>query len=289
MSQLTTRKAAQILGVSEASIKRWCDCGRIGASKTPGGHRRLSEQALMDFVKENKYTLAHPELLTMSVVSKPRDLVKEEGQVAILEALRNQDKASLHAILKEWFYCGYSLDKIFDQVAAPVFQEIGCLWAGGELDVAQERAACTLFHQVLIELSAVLKPKQEKNLHAVGGALTGDWYTLPGTMVDLVLREQGWQSLCLGGHLPAESLVNAIKRHRPNLFWLSVSHVQDQASFLRDQAKIAEACTEMGCFLIMGGQALTAELRKKMAYSVYCDTLTHMTTLLKRIFEDGKS
>lgn len=289
MGQLTTRKAAQILGVSEASVKRWCDRGQIGVSKTPGGHRRLSEHALIEFARRNKYTLAHPELLTVEVDNRHKGLSLEDGKPVMLKALLDQDKSLLHSMMADWCYDGHPLYAIFDATASPVFHEIGSMWERGEVDVAEERAACTLFQQVVLELAAKLKPKRQKDLLAVGGALTGDWYSLPVTMVDMVLREQGWRSLCLGGHLPAESMVSVVERHQPDLFWVSVSHVVDEDAFLRDQRLVAEACDRHNSFLVMGGQALTTELRKKMTYSVYCDTLTHMVSLMKRIFEAPES
>ena len=38
---LTPKQVADAIGVSEASLKRWCDKGLIPATRTAGGHRRL--------------------------------------------------------------------------------------------------------------------------------------------------------------------------------------------------------------------------------------------------------
>ncbi|MBV9958343.1 MAG: helix-turn-helix domain-containing protein, partial [Acidobacteria bacterium] len=38
---LTSSEAARLLGVSEASVKRWADSGLLPALKTAGGHRRF--------------------------------------------------------------------------------------------------------------------------------------------------------------------------------------------------------------------------------------------------------
>lgn len=40
---LTTREAAEILGVGPTTVKRWCDEGKLPAIKTAGGHRRYRE------------------------------------------------------------------------------------------------------------------------------------------------------------------------------------------------------------------------------------------------------
>lgn len=44
---LTTREAADILGVGPTTVKRWSDEGKLPAIKTAGGHRRYRETDVM--------------------------------------------------------------------------------------------------------------------------------------------------------------------------------------------------------------------------------------------------
>jgi excisionase family DNA binding protein len=46
----TSSEAAQYLGVSLATIRRWTDAGHIGCYRTPGGQRRFSRSQLDDFI-----------------------------------------------------------------------------------------------------------------------------------------------------------------------------------------------------------------------------------------------
>jgi excisionase family DNA binding protein len=46
----TSSEAAQYLGVSLATIRRWTDAGHIGCYRTPGGQRRFSRAQLDDFI-----------------------------------------------------------------------------------------------------------------------------------------------------------------------------------------------------------------------------------------------
>ena len=41
---LSPKELADAIGVSESSIKRWVDNGEIQATKTSGGHRRITCQ-----------------------------------------------------------------------------------------------------------------------------------------------------------------------------------------------------------------------------------------------------
>lgn len=45
---MTTNEAAELLGVSDATIKRMADSGKIKANKTAGGHRMFPLDALQE-------------------------------------------------------------------------------------------------------------------------------------------------------------------------------------------------------------------------------------------------
>ena len=38
---LTMTQACTILGVSDTTLSKWADAGRLPATRTPGGHRRF--------------------------------------------------------------------------------------------------------------------------------------------------------------------------------------------------------------------------------------------------------
>ena len=46
---LTTRQVADLLGVSAPTVIKWIEKGDLAAHRTPGGHRRVSQEALRDF------------------------------------------------------------------------------------------------------------------------------------------------------------------------------------------------------------------------------------------------
>ena len=49
---LTTKEVARLLHVSEATVKRWADDGRLRSDKTVGGHRRFSIQTIAHLRRE---------------------------------------------------------------------------------------------------------------------------------------------------------------------------------------------------------------------------------------------
>ncbi len=47
---LSTSQAAQALGVSLGTIRRWSDMGYLQSYRTPGGQRRFSQEQIDQFV-----------------------------------------------------------------------------------------------------------------------------------------------------------------------------------------------------------------------------------------------
>ena len=43
---MSIHEAASLVGVSPATLRRWCDAGNVRAFTTPGGHRRFSRRAI---------------------------------------------------------------------------------------------------------------------------------------------------------------------------------------------------------------------------------------------------
>ncbi|MEO7732315.1 MAG: helix-turn-helix domain-containing protein, partial [Kofleriaceae bacterium] len=91
---LSPHDLAAALGVSESSLKRWIDAGRIRATRTEGGHRRVSIADALAFVRETHAPVARPELLGLAparVAPTPRALeaALPADDVALARALHD--------------------------------------------------------------------------------------------------------------------------------------------------------------------------------------------------------
>jgi molybdopterin-binding protein len=60
VSTFSVGEAADLLGVSTDTVRRWIDAGHLGAQRTPGGHRQIDGAALARFASGRAATPAEP-------------------------------------------------------------------------------------------------------------------------------------------------------------------------------------------------------------------------------------
>lgn len=268
-------QAARAFGVSESSLKRWCDQGLIASVRTAGGHRKMAVADVLAFFRQQNRELNSPGLLGLPPVSEHARLGLARGRLRLADALLAGDDLVARQIVLDLYHARHSLAVICDQVIAAAFHEIGDRWACGNAEVYQERRAVQIAQRVLFELRN-LQPAPAGAWLAVGGTIEGDQYSLPSAMADLVLRGAGFQASPLGTSIPWASLINAVQTMRPRIFWLSVSHLHEGRDFPAEFAALSRACDAAGAALVVGGRALTESLRAGMRYAAFGDTMEHL-------------
>ncbi|MCA9123804.1 MAG: helix-turn-helix domain-containing protein [Planctomycetaceae bacterium] len=272
---LTPKQVARAINVSESSVKRWCDKGVIPTQYTAGGHRRITMAGILDFVRSGKYELANPEALGLPATSGQTTRVVERAREQLVEALIAGDDAVCRQIAVDMYLAEHSVSVLCDDVFAAAFREIGERWSCGEAEVYQERRGCEITLRLLHELRVILPAPPADAPLAIGGATSGDQYSLGTTMAELVLRDAKWNAVSLGDNLPFETLSAAIKQQRPRLFWLSCSHIANESEFLAGYSELYDEFG-MDVAFVVGGYALSDGLRQQMKFSAYCDNMQHL-------------
>ncbi len=279
---VTPKQVAWAIQVSESSVKRWCDRGVIPTQYTAGGHRRIPMSGLLDFLRSSKQQLVRPELLGLPATTGQTNRVIDRAAGQLTEALMQGDEELTRQIILDLYLAEHSISAICDQVIAKSFVEIGDRWQCGNAEVYQERFGCELAMRVLHELRMFVPVPPADAPTAIGGAITGDQYDLATAMVELVLRDNKWIATSLGGNLPFNTLGPAIKQHRPKMFWISASHLADELQFVEAYAKLYDEFG-MDVAFVVGGRALTEEIRQQMKYAAYCDNLQHLETFAQTL------
>jgi methanogenic corrinoid protein MtbC1 len=263
---------AQAIGVSESSLKRWCDQGRLETIRTAGGHRRLTRGEVVRFTRESNMSIASPEAIGLPKMDSDAIHNDQYATENIKTALLSADEATVRQLLLTMFVSGWRLHRIFDDVIAKVFGSIGDLWSCNSVEIYKERLSCEITQNVLRELRTLL-PKPEIGAPvALGAALEGDHYTMPSLMVEMIMLANGWKAHSLGPNLPFSTLLAAVKDHDPKLFWISISHLEPRDDFV-EQFNDFSAKLPRSTALAIGGNAITPELRKVLKFTVCCDNM----------------
>ncbi len=279
--RFTPKQVARAFGVSEATIKRWCDKGLLVTEKTPGGHRRIPLASVMDYLRTHGRRAAHPEVLGLPAATSTTDLGYRRALEVVLDALERGDEQAVIATGMGLYLDGAPIWSICDRVIAPAFHVIGHHWSVSGIHVYQERRACEITMTLLHRLREGLPEPREDAPLAIGGTLENDPYMLPSAMVELTLRDLGWQATNLGNGLPVTTLAAAIDELRPRLFWLSVSTVEEPESLRRSNSVLHVGCIERGAAYVVGGRGLTEARRSAMTYTAYCEDLQRLVGVVK--------
>lgn len=285
---LSPKQLAAAIGASESSLKRWCNKGLLNIVKTAGGHRRIPVQEALRFIRDQNLSVVEPQILGMTATTDRKARRIEGGAERLAAALIANNERGCHAIVFDYFLAGKPVSQIFDEVIALAIRNIGEQWECHEVQIYQERSSCQIALRILHDLRSKLVSPDSGRV-AIGATAEGDQYSLAVTMAELVLRSIGWNSWLLGCSIPIDSMILAIQEHEPALFWLSVSHIPDAAAFISGLNRLSEAASKTNTAVVVGGAALTTEIRTKLRYSAFCDTMQHLEGFARALQQQATS
>jgi len=284
IDHLSPKQVARALGVSEASVKRWCDKGIFETTKTIGGHRRVAASSVISYLRSSGQTPALPQVLGLPELPTRRDSGLENAPHLLQTALEDANEQDARSVAFGLYLSGVDLPSLFDLGMAPAYHAIGECWSKGSLEVYQERRACEIGTRLLHELRAVISPPLDAAPIAFGGTFEHDPYSLATTMIELTLRELGWRAESYGIGLPAETLRAAVLRERPRLLWLSVSHVENDDKFVDDYMSVYDAARSRDVAVAVGGQALTEELWERLRFTSRGDSMSQLADFARALY-----
>jgi len=260
---LSPKELAQAIGVSESSLKRWADGGRVRVSRTAGGHRRITLAEAIRFVRESRAPVVRPEILGLAEVS----LAMREGDAATAGSLADQlfrylsegRAREARGLLTAAYLDGESMAAICDGPLRNAMTRLGELFRHDERGVFIEHRATDIAIQAVQHLRTLIEVPAGAPV-AVGGGIANDPYVLPPLVGALVLEAEGVQTVNLGPNTPNDALLRAVEQHRPLLAWLSITAPASMSWLVDQVGQMAGLLAARRVRLMVGGQQVDALL-----------------------------
>lgn len=268
--QVSPKQVALALGVSEASVKRWCDQGLMSPARTAGGHRRIAIHDVVRFARSRGNPLMRPDVLGLPAVSGGGELATSRAVDEVYETLKDGDENRLLRLAINLYLSRRTVLDIVERVLVDAWSRIGDGWQNGRVEIFEERRGVEITLATLRDLGHILTPPEEGAPAALGATFPGDPYALPLAMGTVVLREAGIDAENFGAGLPADAVAAAVAKRRPALVWLSVSTAAP--SLKADLATVMRAVKSVGAVLALGGRGLSD--KDIPAGATYCASLS---------------
>lgn len=262
-NSFSPRDLAQLLGVSESSLKRWVDDGRITAARTTGGHRRIPLPEAIRFIRESRLRIASPALLELDGFDRALQTVfsQETVEDPLYDALVEGRASDARALVLAMHLAGRDVAWIADHPIRQAMHRIGQLWAHHESGICIEHTATDTAIAALNFLRALLPEPPSDAPLALGGAPENDHYAIPSLLAAMSLTQIGWRTANAGPNTPFEQMLAAAERSEASLVWITFSVDQPRVPLDRQTRDLANQLAEQNIALIVGGRACPPALR----------------------------
>ena len=251
---LSTRQVATLLGVGEATVKRWADAGEIDCFRTPGGHRKFRLRDVTAFVQKRQYET--PGVIPDGIPAGADSIGPAAVEHFKAAALRGEASA-LVAQLSAMRLRGIELATLFDEVVVPALHAIGHDWEKRRLSIADEHVASQAVLDAIARAQPLAEPPGEPvrpdRGTAIVAAVAGEQHDIAARMAACLLRARGFEVLAPLAQTPARDLADLVLRSRATLVVLSSTMVNG----VDEQLKLAcAAAAQTGGRVFVGGPGM---------------------------------
>jgi methanogenic corrinoid protein MtbC1 len=163
---------------------------------------------------------------TTKVAMGEPGIAKEDRIAAALrqeylrEILAGKRKTALELIM-DAYRGGYAIPGIYMDIFQEALYEIGRLWETNQITVADEHMGTAITQYVMSNLYQYLERADKQRGKVVMTGVQGELHQVGANMVADVLEADGWDVMFLGTNVPAEGVIQSIRKHGADLFGIS--------------------------------------------------------------------
>jgi excisionase family DNA binding protein len=281
---LTTREVAQLIGVGEATVKRWAEKSVLHSERTLGGHRRFRLEDVARFQRASSLggrRRADGRLRIAAASEQVDGASPGTTSLAVFRALVAGQEHEVAALLIGAHLTGASLGAVFDDVLCAAMRRVGDLWYAGDLSVDQEHLATRTALNAINLLKVIIDLPESSTHRAICCCVEEDFHELPVHLTQLILESNDWKVLNLGGNTPFFALAEALARHSPELVCVSAAVLNNPDRAAREYQGLRAAAMRSGATILLGGQVFGGErIRSRFPADYYGDSFRDLANLL---------
>ena len=275
---LSPKELGAAIGVSESSLKRWADTGRLHVARTAGGHRRIQLAEAVRFIRESGFAVERPDLLGLDDLAEIEPGGRTEDVAAQFhDALLEGQAERARGLVLSLYLDGTAVSQLADRVIAPAMGRIGARWQHGPEGIFFEHRASDICDQALNRLRGLL-PAAEAAPVAVGAGPEDDPYVLPSLMAATVLATEGWSEVSLGAYTPVHVLARAAADCEARLVWLALSVERSPGGNAELVRALAAGLRAAGsdARVVVGGPGVSAERPPAVAGAYFAGSMSEL-------------
>jgi methanogenic corrinoid protein MtbC1 len=141
-----------------------------------------------------------------------------------LDALRRGDRHAAYRALDEALDDGRELGQVYLEVVQPAMREIGRLWQEDELTVAEEHLATAITESAMSRMfERVFVWRDVRTPKLLAACAEEERHQMGLRMLCDLLELAGWETTYLGASVPIESLVDLVRKHKPDAVAISAT------------------------------------------------------------------
>ena len=148
----------------------------------------------------------------------------------------------------------FSRQALLETVVRPLMNQVGQLWAEGELRIVHGHLASSVVHTVLNSMLVTRFDQSMERPLMLVATPAGQRCYLGALAVAVTVQDHGWKPVLLGYNLPAEEIAAACAILEPQRIALSITCRVDDG-FTNNELKRLSELIDGRCSIMIGGQA----------------------------------
>lgn len=208
-----------------------------------------------------------------------------------VQALLSGNRRPAWNIVQEQMRMGTALPVIYTDLLQHAMYEVGRLWEGNVITVAQEHVATAIVQFIVAQLYPLLPQPDELLGRMVLAGVEGEMHQVGANMVADIMEADGWDVRFLGINVPEAAAVKAVRDHQADLVGISATMLFNVPRVQSLIAAVRGADLDPAPRILVGGAAFRARpgLAQELGADGLAGDLNEACRVARRLLAAGSN